>query len=115
MRLTKSKAEILKLFNPENVDFIRSEVGNFPLDVAAIASLVGRDSRATRRTLEAMVSDGLLVKEVRYGYHEVSTGRTMNRKGYGYDLPAEKRGERKEKPEEKSIDERVNEFLDKWK
>jgi len=99
MRITEKKLRIIQLFQPEMQDFVFSQAGSYPLDAAEIAHITGRDLRATRRTLERMVNDGLLVREKSQSYYEVSTGRTMNRPGVAYDIPESQRKGRKPKEE----------------
>ena len=68
MRMTNRKKEILSYFEPDNREWVTGEIGAPPLDVSGVACLlhgVGlKDNRhrleSTRRTLEAMVKDGLL-------------------------------------------------------
>ena len=68
MRLTSRKKEILSYFEPDNREWVTSEIGAPPLDVSGVAYLLYgtgiNDNRhwleSTRRTLEAMVKDGLL-------------------------------------------------------
>lgn len=68
MRLTSRKKMILNFFEPENFELVKVEIGAPPLDVSGVAYLLdgtrSRDERhwleSTRRTLEAMVKDGLL-------------------------------------------------------
>ena len=68
MRLTSRKKEILSYFEPDNREWVTSEIGAPPLDVSGVAYLLYgtglEDNRhwleSTRRTLEAMVKDGLL-------------------------------------------------------
>lgn len=97
MKLTEKKKKIIDLFHPDCEDLVFSEVGYYPLDAISVSQLTNRDIRATRRSLEALVRDGLLVREKSEGYYEVSTGRTMHRPGVAYDIPAEKRIGRKPK------------------
>ncbi|EAS6349110.1 hypothetical protein EAP62_10910 [Salmonella enterica] len=74
MRLTSRKKEILSYFAPVNRDWVTSEIGAPPFDVIGVAWLLhGPDSHdkrhcleSTRRTLEAMVRDGLLEKSTSY-------------------------------------------------
>ena len=64
------------MFNPEHSDWVRSEVGGAPFDVAGVSYLLhgmeaikndsGYKLESTRRTLEAMVRDGLLEKITSY-------------------------------------------------
>lgn len=68
MRLTSRKKTILSYFEPDNLDWVTVEIGAPPLDVSGVAYLLYgtgiNDKRhwleSTRRTLEAMVKDGML-------------------------------------------------------
>lgn len=68
MRLTIRKKEILSYFEPDNREWVTSEIGAPPLDVSGVAYLLygtGIDDNrhwleSTGRTLETMVKDGLL-------------------------------------------------------
>ncbi|ELO4115551.1 hypothetical protein QWQ33_004379 [Salmonella enterica] len=70
MRLTSRKKTILSYFKPDNREWVTGEIGAPPLDVSGVAYLLygtGIDDNrhwleSTRRTLEAMVKDGLLEK-----------------------------------------------------
>ncbi|CCG85420.1 hypothetical protein [Erwinia piriflorinigrans] len=70
MRMTARKKEILSYYQPDNLEWVTGEIGTPPFDVSGLAYLVcGLDSfdtrhhlESTRRTLEAMVKDGLLEK-----------------------------------------------------
>lgn len=70
MRMTAHKKEILSYFEPDNLEWVTGEIGSPPFDVSGIAYLLyGLDSfeqryqlESTRRTLEAMVKQGLLEK-----------------------------------------------------
>lgn len=70
MRLTSRKKKILSYFEPDNREWVTVEIGAPPLDVSGVAYLLHgtgiNDNRhrleSTRRTLEAMVKDGLLEK-----------------------------------------------------
>ncbi|MDJ7445082.1 hypothetical protein ACQSFC_17160 [Salmonella enterica] len=74
MRLTSRKKEILSYFDPANRDWVTGEIGAPPFDVSGVAWLINglesHDKRhcleSTRRTLEAMVKDGLLEKSAIY-------------------------------------------------
>ncbi|EDV5023666.1 hypothetical protein ID80_004284 [Salmonella enterica subsp. enterica serovar Ball] len=74
MRLTSRKKEILSYFEPDNREWVTSEIGAPPFDVTGVAWLIygmeSHDKRhcleSTRRTLEAMVKDGLLEKSTSY-------------------------------------------------
>ncbi|MER5129107.1 hypothetical protein [Serratia marcescens] len=81
MRLTNRKKEILSYFEPDNRKWVTSEIGASPLDVSGVAYLLhGMDSfnkrhqlESTRRTLEAMVKDGLLEKTTSYEQRQDNT------------------------------------------
>ena len=68
MRLTNRKQEILSYFEPDKRDWVTDEIGAPPLDVSGVAYLLHGTGintnqhwlESTRRTLEAMVKDGLL-------------------------------------------------------
>ncbi|HBW1577458.1 hypothetical protein [Klebsiella quasipneumoniae] len=68
MRLTNRKKEILSYFEPDNREWVKVEIGAPPLDVSGVAYLLHGTGlsknrhwlESTRRTLEAMVKDGLL-------------------------------------------------------
>ncbi|VDR24303.1 Uncharacterised protein [Raoultella terrigena] len=68
MRITSRKKEVLSYFEPDNREWVTGEIGAPPLDVSGVAYLLHgtgiNDNRhwleSTRRTLEAMVKDGLL-------------------------------------------------------
>lgn len=74
MRMTKRKKEIMNLFEVDNLDWVTSEIGSPPFDVAGVAYMLnGMDSfnkksivESARRTLDSMVSDGLLEKVSSY-------------------------------------------------
>ncbi|EJA7720485.1 TPA: hypothetical protein G8M64_004944 [Salmonella enterica] len=74
MRLTSRKKEILSYFDPDNRAWVTGEIGAPPFDVSGVAWLIhgleSHDERhcleSTRRTLEAMVKDGLLEKSASY-------------------------------------------------
>ncbi|HFW4266038.1 TPA: hypothetical protein ACIBOF_004142 [Salmonella enterica subsp. diarizonae serovar 61:r:-] len=74
MRLTSRKKEILSYFDPANRAWVTGEIGAPPFDVSGVAYLLnGTESfdkryqtESTRRTLEAMVKDGLLEKSTSY-------------------------------------------------
>jgi hypothetical protein len=85
MRLTAHKKEILSFFEPDNLAWIKSEIGAPPLDVSGVTYLLYRTAgtgskshqiESTRRTLESMVKDGLLEKvtvyERRINKHQAS-------------------------------------------
>lgn len=81
MRMTSRKKEILTYFEPEQLEWVTSEVGAPPLDVCGVAWLLhglsSHDNRyqleSTRRTLEAMVNDGLLEKITSYEQRQDTT------------------------------------------
>ncbi|MBQ0264846.1 hypothetical protein LHV25_12360 [Providencia rettgeri] len=74
MRMTKRKIEIMNLFAADNLEWVTSEIGAPPFDVAGVAYILnGMDSfdkksivESARRTLDSMVSDGLLEKVSSY-------------------------------------------------
>lgn len=78
MRMTAHKKEILTYFEPDNLKWVTGEIGAPPLDVSGVAYLLhgmtSFDKRhqleSTRRTLEAMVRDGLLEKVVSYEHRQ---------------------------------------------
>lgn len=81
MRLTSRKKEILSYFDPDNRAWVTGEIGAPPLDVSGVAYLLhGTESfkkrhqlESTRRTLEAMVKDGLLEKIISYECRQDTT------------------------------------------
>lgn len=81
MRLTSRKKEILKYFEVEYREWVTSEIGAPPLDVSGITYLLHGTSsfdtnhqlESTRRTLEAMVKDGLLEKITSYEQRQNKT------------------------------------------
>ncbi|HFP9762886.1 TPA: hypothetical protein ACHOSY_003305 [Escherichia coli] len=94
MRLTQYKKEILSYFTPDNLAWVSVEIGNPPFDVSGVAYLLyGMDSHnnrhqieSTRRTLEAMVHDGLLERVNVYERRD-SVGHDVRRKVARYGLP----------------------------
>lgn len=75
MRMTRHKKQILELYKSEYRDWVRLEAGEPPFDVRGVTVLLYGDTQrhhieATRRTLNAMVRDGLLermkVREPRF-------------------------------------------------
>ncbi|MBN7843650.1 hypothetical protein J0A78_02190 [Providencia rettgeri] len=74
MRMTQRKKEIMNLFAADNLEWVTSEIGAPPFDVAGVAYILnGMDSfnkksivESARRTLDSMVSDGLLEKVSSY-------------------------------------------------
>lgn len=81
MRMTAHKKEILTYFEPDNLKWVTGEIGAPPLDVSGVTYLLyGMESfnkrhqlESTRRTLEAMVRDGLLEKVVSYEQRQDAT------------------------------------------
>ena len=81
MRITARKKEILSYYEPANHEWVTGEIGAPPFDVSGMAYLVkGLDSfgsrhhlESTRRTLEAMVRDGLLEKITSYEQRQDTT------------------------------------------
>lgn len=81
MRLTSRKKEILSYFDPDNRARVTGEIGAPPFDVIGVAWLIyglaSHDKRhcleSTRRTLEAMVKDGLLEKIISYERRQDTT------------------------------------------
>ncbi|HIB7453897.1 TPA: hypothetical protein ACWXQO_004701 [Escherichia coli] len=94
MRLTQYKKEILSYFTPDNLAWVTGEIGSPPFDVSGVAYLLhGMDSHnnrsqleSTRRTLEAMVRDGLLERVNVYERRD-SVGHGVRRKVARYGLP----------------------------
>lgn len=74
MRITSRKKTILGFYAPESLAWVTSEAGAPPLDVSGVAYLLHGTScfdktyqlESTRRTLEAMVKDGLLERVTVY-------------------------------------------------
>lgn len=74
MRMTKRKKDIMNLFAADNLEWVTSEIGSPPFDVAGVAYILNSvDSfdkksivESARRTLDSMVSDGLLEKVSSY-------------------------------------------------
>ncbi|EHL5737985.1 hypothetical protein KEB67_000102 [Escherichia coli] len=95
MRLTQYKKEILSYFTPDNLAWVRGEIGNPPFDVSGVAYLLhGMDSydnryqlESTRRTLEAMVRDGLLERVNVYERRDSVGHGGVRRKVARYGLP----------------------------
>lgn len=81
MRMTALKKEILTYYEPDNLEWVTGEIGPPPFDVSGVAYLLkGLDSfdskyslESTRRTLEAMVRDGLLEKITSYEQRQDTT------------------------------------------
>lgn len=67
MRMTRHKKHIIEFYKPEYRDCVRLDAGEPPFDVQGVACLLYGDTQrhhieATRRTLNAMVNDGLLYR-----------------------------------------------------
>ena len=81
MRMTTRKKEILSFFEPDNLGWIKGEIGSPPFDVSGVAYLLHQlnsfdkkyQVESTRRTLEAMVKDGLLEKAISYERRQDTT------------------------------------------
>ena len=81
MRMTTRKKEILSYFEPDNLEWITGEIGAPPFDVSGVSYLLHGTSsfdksyqlESTRRTLEAMVKDGLLEKVISYERRQDTT------------------------------------------
>lgn len=81
MRMTSRKKEILSFFEPDHREWVTGEIGSPLFDVSGVAYLLsGMDSfksrhplESARRTLEAMVNDGLLEKIISYEQRQDST------------------------------------------
>ncbi|EFN2387157.1 TPA: hypothetical protein JLL11_003143 [Escherichia coli] len=94
MRLTQYKKESLSYFTPDNLAWVSVEIGNPPFDVSGVAYLLhGMDSfnsryqiESTRRTLEAMVRDGLL-ERINVFERREGAGDGVRRKVARYGLP----------------------------
>lgn len=86
MRMTSRKKEILSYFEPDKLEWVRSEIGSPPLDVSGIAYLLhgmaSFDTRhqleSTRRTLETMVAGGLLERVTVHESRQVRSGGETN-------------------------------------
>ncbi len=81
MRMTRHKKQILEFYKPECRDWVRVEAGDPPFDVCGVTALLYGSCyqryhiEATRRTLNAMVSDGLLERvKVRESRFDVRIG-----------------------------------------
>lgn len=81
MRMTARKKEILSYFEPNNLEWVTGEVGAPPFDVSGMTYLIhsigsfdnNYQLESTRRTLEAMVRDGLLEKTSSYEQRQDKT------------------------------------------
>ncbi|WP_413499130.1 hypothetical protein [Buttiauxella gaviniae] len=101
MRITSRKKKILTFYEPENREWITGEVGAPPLDVSGVTYLLhGMTSfdknyqlESTRRTLAAMVKDGLLervnVYERRQNKNQSGGGEGVHCVVARYGLPGE--------------------------
>ncbi|MFK8477607.1 hypothetical protein [Enterobacter kobei] len=81
MRMTTRKKEILSFFEPEHREWVTSEIDPPPFDISGVSYLLHGTSsfdknhqlESTRRTLEAMVKDGLLEKVISYERRQDTT------------------------------------------
>ena len=81
MRMTNRKKEILSYFEPDSLEWVTGEIGPPPFDVSGMAYLLfdvdsfrnRHQLESTRRTLEAMVKDGLLEKMISYEQRQDKT------------------------------------------
>ncbi|AYN29019.1 hypothetical protein D8682_19755 [Buttiauxella sp. 3AFRM03] len=81
MRMTSRKKEILSYYEPDSLEWVTGEIGAPPFDVSGVAWLLhglsSHDNRyqleSTRRTLEAMVNDGLLEQITSYERRQDTT------------------------------------------
>lgn len=86
MRMTARKKEILSYFEPDNLEWVSGEIGVPPLDVSGVAYLLhGMGSfgkrhqlESTRRTLDNMVTSGLLERVTVYESRQVKRGGETN-------------------------------------
>ncbi|HCL5309955.1 TPA: hypothetical protein N2G38_002235 [Salmonella enterica] len=94
MRLTNNKKTILSYFEPDNREWVTLETGAPPFDVSGVTFLLygsyhnRHNLESTRRTLEAMVKDGLLertrIRETRDTLHGETTATVIR-----YGLPGQ--------------------------
>nr|EIP1106351.1 hypothetical protein [Citrobacter freundii] len=97
MRMTSRKKEILSYFEPDSLEWVTSEIGAPPLDVSGVTYLLhGMESfdkrhqlESTRRTLESMVSGGLLERLTAYEAREIRAGGQTNATVVRYGLPGQ--------------------------
>ncbi|MEI9626165.1 hypothetical protein [Phytobacter diazotrophicus] len=95
MRMTDRKKTILSYFEPDNREWVTSEVGAPPLDVSGVTYLLhGMGSfgqryklESTRRTLESMVAGGQLERVTVYEKRQVRRGGETNATVVRYGLP----------------------------
>ncbi|MDS0007171.1 hypothetical protein [Enterobacter hormaechei] len=95
MRMTTRKKEILSYFEPEYREWVTGEIGAPPFDVSGVAYLLhGMESfnkrhqlESTRRTLENMVSDGLLERVTVYEERRSEYDNTVHATVVRYGLP----------------------------
>lgn len=95
MRMTSRKKEILSYFEPDNLEWVAGEIGAPPLDVSGVAYLLhGMESfdkrhqlESTRRTLESMVSGGLLERVTVHESRQIRRGGETNATVVRYGLP----------------------------
>ncbi|WP_371337473.1 hypothetical protein [Klebsiella quasipneumoniae] len=95
MRMTSRKKEILSYFEPDNLEWVRGEIGSPPFDVSGVAYLLhgmaSFDTRhqleSTRRTLETMVAGGLLERVTVHESRQVRSGGETNATVVRYGLP----------------------------
>lgn len=67
MRMTRHKKHIIEFYKPDNRHLVSLKAGEPPFDVKGVSCLLYGDTQrhhieATRRTLNAMVNDGLLYR-----------------------------------------------------
>ncbi|EAB7739575.1 hypothetical protein B5864_13830 [Salmonella enterica] len=94
MRLTNNKKTILSYFEPDNHEWVTLEIGSPPFDVSGVTFLLygsyhnRHNLESARRTLEAMVKDGLLerirIRETRNTLHGETTATVIR-----YGLPGQ--------------------------
>ncbi|HHQ2474916.1 TPA: hypothetical protein ACSPJ5_004421 [Klebsiella pneumoniae] len=97
MRMTDRKKTILSYFEPDNREWVTSEVGAPPLDVSGVTYLLhGMGSfgqryklESTRRTLESMVAGGQLERVTVYEKRQVRRGGETNATVARYGLPGQ--------------------------
>lgn len=86
MRMSARKKEILSYFEPDNLEWISGEIGALLLDVSSVAYLLHgmesfgkrRQLQSTRRTLDNMVTSGLLERVTLYESRQVKRGGETN-------------------------------------
>lgn len=95
MRMTSRKKTILSYYEPDNCEWVTGEIGAPPLDVSGVAYLLHgtgiNDNRhwieSTRRTLDAMVKDGLLEKYRSRETRDITLGGETTATVIRYGLP----------------------------